>query len=52
MSNGLSPRQAVAEGGAALAELRAMLDDLEWFGREHMDAHLLRAQLGLRHGTY
>jgi hypothetical protein len=44
---GKTPRQAAAAGGQPLAELRALLDDLEWQGNEFMDAHRLRVALGL-----
>jgi hypothetical protein len=42
-----TPRQAAAEGGAALAELNAILDDIEWRSTGLMDADWLRAELGL-----
>lgn len=41
------PRQGAAEGGAGLAELNAILDDIEWQTTGLMDADWLRAELGL-----
>ena len=45
--DGRTPRQAAAEGGAALAELNAILDDIEWRSTGLMNADWLRAELGL-----
>jgi SEC-C motif len=45
-----TPRQAVAEGGGALAELRALLDDMEWRAETTgggMNAARVRRDLGL-----
>ena len=45
-----TPRQAVAEGGGALAELRALLDDMEWRADTAgggMNAARVRRDLGL-----
>jgi hypothetical protein len=48
--DGRTPRQAVAEGGDALVELRALLDDMEWQSDTAgggMDARRIRRDLGL-----
>ncbi|HZD00070.1 MAG TPA: SEC-C domain-containing protein, partial [Actinomycetes bacterium] len=48
--SGRTPRQAAAEGGSALAELRALLDDLQWQAETTgggMNAARIRHQLGL-----
>jgi hypothetical protein len=45
--DGRTPRQVAAEGGAALAELNAILDDIEWRSTGMMDADWLRVELGL-----
>jgi len=45
-----TPRQAAAEGGGALAELRALLDDMEWRAETTgggMNADRVRRDLGL-----
>ncbi len=50
---GRTPRAAVAEGGAALAELEAMLDDMAWMHQqsEHgMDPSRIRQALGIDSG--
>jgi hypothetical protein len=48
---GMSPRAAVAIGGAALVVLEALLDDIEWMHRSSgggMDANRIRRHLGLK----
>ncbi len=50
---GRTPRQAVAEGGSALAELHALLDDIQWRGDATgggMSAARIRRHLGLTSG--
>jgi hypothetical protein len=47
---GRTPRQAAAEGGSALAELQALLDDIQWQGDTSgggMSATRIRRHLGL-----
>lgn len=47
---GLSPREAAAAGGVALAELEGLLDDMAWMRRQArggMDADRIRLTLGL-----
>ena len=47
---GVTPRDAVARGGRALAELLALLDDMEWMSAQSsggMDADRIRGHLGL-----
>lgn len=51
---GRTPREAMAQGGPALAELRALLDDLQSRSREvpgGMDIAQIRTALGLRDTT-
>jgi hypothetical protein len=48
--DGRTPRQAAAEGGSALAELRALLDDIQWqsdTAGSGMSAARIRRHLGL-----
>ncbi len=50
--SGRTPRQAVAEGGSALAELHALLDDMQWRADTSgggMSAARIRRDLGLTH---
>ncbi|MEQ7123468.1 SEC-C domain-containing protein [Actinopolymorpha sp. B11F2] len=50
---GRTPREAAAEGGAALAELTALLDDFEWSSRQEgggMSGERIRTLLGLPPG--
>jgi hypothetical protein len=47
---GRTPRQAAAEGGSTLAELHALLDDLQWQADNSgagMNAARIRHHLGL-----
>jgi hypothetical protein len=47
---GRTPRQAAAEGGSALAELHALLDDIQWQADNSgggMSAARIRRHLGL-----
>lgn len=48
---GLSPREAAEQGGEALAELRALLDDLDWMHQRQdsaMSGERIREMLGIR----
>jgi hypothetical protein len=48
--DGRTPRQAAAEGGSALAELHALLDDIQWQADNSgggMSATRIRHHLGL-----
>ena len=48
--DGRTPRQAAAEGGSALAELHALLDDIQWQGDNSggcMSATRIGRHLGL-----
>jgi hypothetical protein len=46
---GLTPRQAVEQGGTVLDELKALLDDFDWASRRpaDMSGKRIRALLGL-----
>ncbi len=48
--DGRTPRQAAAEGGSALAEMHALLDDIQWQSDttgSGMSAARIRHHLGL-----
>jgi hypothetical protein len=48
--DGRTPRQAAAEGGSVLAELHALLDDIQWRADNSgggMSAARIRRHLGL-----